>query len=404
VRTGDNGPEIKCPLFRRHFDEAWVNYQIAEIGVRHRPRFAEKGRKKICVLNTGGTIGMFRQPDGTVGPPKTEEEFIERYRQIEDLADITFIPLFGLDSVNIYPPEWAEIARAIFDRRDAGYEGFVVAHGTDTMAFTASAVAFALGPNLRFPVVFTGAQTTADVPHGDAASNLYRACMTALEPIPEVVIAFAEYVFRAVRAQKKNEERFDAFESPNYPALAYIGETIDLRRDFVRQLPPTLQPIELRASFQEGAVLMLNQYPGLDPKFFLYILKLESEGKGPRCRGIVVQTQGAGNVSSRLPFSYVRVLEEAQRMGIPVLIASQFPTKRGTDVRFQTASWALKLDAIPVGHMTVAAAITKFHWVLGQLADATPRRGPEAAAHIEEVRRMMHRNYVGEIDIEEERR
>jgi L-asparaginase len=402
VRTGDEGLEIKGPLFERHFTREWVEHQQAEIGVRESVSRRVRGKPshsgKICILNTGGTIGMFEQPDGTVRPPRDSREFLARFHQITDLSDIAFVPLFNLDSVNVFPPQWAAIAQAIYDRSKQGYNGFVVAHGTDTMAFTASAVAFALGKTLSFPVVFTGSQTTADVPHGDALSNLYRACMVALEPIPEVVIAFGEFVFRAVRAQKKAEERFDAFESPTYPPLAYIGESVEVRSEFVRKLPAKSTGLAPAIKFQEEGILLLYQYPGLDPRFFEdNIEKREAPDSVAVCRGVVVQTSGAGNVSSRLPFSYVSFLEKAQKLGVPVIITSQFPARRSADPRFQTASWPLQFGAIPVGNMTAPAAVTKFHWVLGQLQHK--RSKLPTKEYVEEVRRMMQTDSVGEIDM-----
>ena len=103
------------------------------------------------------------------------------------------------------------------------------------MTYTASAVAFALGPHLDKPVIFTGAQATVDVAHGDALTNLYRACRVAQKPIPEVVIVFGNHVFRASRAQKMDEKRFEAFESPAYPALAVISEHVELRTEYLRK-------------------------------------------------------------------------------------------------------------------------------------------------------------------------
>jgi L-asparaginase/Glu-tRNA(Gln) amidotransferase subunit D len=107
------------------------------------------------------------------------------------------------DSTNMNPGDWEDIAEAVYRRRNAGYRGFVIAHGTDTMHFSASAVAFALGKNLNFPVVFTGAQTAPDIPHGDARVSLLRAFKVALTDLAEVVICFGDFVFRGCRAQKK---------------------------------------------------------------------------------------------------------------------------------------------------------------------------------------------------------
>ena len=142
------------------------------------------------MINTGGTLGMVQRGDKVV-PPAAAAEFKSYFASLDSIADVEFINLFPpRDSINVFPDQWVTIARYIYNRRKAGVDGFVVAHGTDTMTYTASAVAFALGPQLRFPVVFTGAQTTPDVAYGDAHVNLYRACAVAKMDIPEVVISF----------------------------------------------------------------------------------------------------------------------------------------------------------------------------------------------------------------------
>src|SRR5205823_5806287 len=115
--------------------------------------------------------------------------------------------------------------------------------------FTASAVAFALGPNLPFPVVFVGAQTTPDVPYGDAHVNLYRACEVAKKDIPEVMICFGNFAFRAVRAQKKDDRRFEGFESPTYGPLVEITGEINVRTELIRKLPEKPRDIHLRDAF-----------------------------------------------------------------------------------------------------------------------------------------------------------
>lgn len=184
-------------------------------------------KPRICLIYTGGTIGMIGTKDG-LRPPEDASDFLKIAPELEELVKIEFVPLLNKDSTNMNPSDWEKMARAVYERKDDGYNGFVIAHGTDTMHFSASALAFALGRNLNFPVVFTGAQTTPRVLHGDARINLVRACKVALESLAEVVVSFGDFVFRGCRAQKKDEKKFDAFESPAFPPLAYITETIDI--------------------------------------------------------------------------------------------------------------------------------------------------------------------------------
>jgi len=183
-------------------------------------------RNKICLIYTGGTIGMQRDVrTGTLHPPEDPESFLNVAPELKE-KNFKFKSLMNKDSTNMTPEDWTTIATEIYNRRNDGYKGFVVAHGTDTMHFSASAVAFALGENLNFPVVFTGAQTIPDVSHGDARINLLRAFKVAETDIAEVVISFGDFVFRGCRAQKKDERRFDAFESPAYFPLANITQEI----------------------------------------------------------------------------------------------------------------------------------------------------------------------------------
>src|SRR5215813_499072 len=125
-------------------------------------------RKRICLFRTGGTIGMVRQTVGDkeiLRPPKDDEDFLALTKTKEEantIADIHYVSLMNKDSTNMVPADWTIIANAIHDRLNDGFDGFVVAHGTDTMHFTSSALAFAFGPNLNVPIVLTGAQTIPD--------------------------------------------------------------------------------------------------------------------------------------------------------------------------------------------------------------------------------------------------
>lgn len=359
--------EVKGELFLRRFDGAWVERMMSRIASKmqqYRGGAKSKG-KKICVINTGGTLGMVERGEKVV-PPRNAQEFRSYFTSLDSIAEVVeFINLFPpRDSINVFPDQWSTIARYIFDRRAAGFDGFVVAHGTDTMAYSASAVAFALGPQLRFPVVFTGAQTTPDVAYGDAHVNLYRACEVAKSDIPEVVISFGNFVYRAVRAQKKDDRRFDGFESPTYPPLAEITGEINVRRELLRLLPTKEEDMKLRDNF-EKSILIVPQFPGLEPGFFENLL-LEENGR-QTCHGVIVQTLGAGNVSSESPYSFIPFVKRAYKQGIPVIVTSQYPPDPGSHTKYTPAQAPIKAGAIHAGNMTLAAAVTKFRWVLADV-------------------------------------
>lgn len=361
--------EVKGSLFRRRFDIAWAERMLSRTaGSARMQQYRGAPRadsKRICVINAGGTLGMVQRGEQVIAP-RDAAEFKAYFTSLDSIASsVEFINLFPpRDSINVFPDQWITIARYIYERRHDGFDGFVVAHGTDTMAYTASAVAFALGPQLRFPVVFTGAQTTPDVAYGDAHVNLYRACEVAKKPIPEVVISFGNFVYRAVRAQKKDDRRFDGFESPTYPPLAEITGEINVRMELLRSLPSKADDIELRADF-ERSVLIVPQFPGLEPAFFTHLL---GDGDGRQsCKGVIVQTLGAGNVTNQAPYSFIPFVERAYQRGIPVIVTSQYPPDPGAHTKYTPAQAPIQAGAIHAGNMTLAAAVTKFRWVLARV-------------------------------------
>ncbi len=360
---------IKGRLFRRRFDHAWVDRALSRAAggsrlQQHRGP-SRTNAKRICVINTGGTLGMVQRGRKVV-PPRDAEEFKAYFASLHSIAKtVEFINLFkARDSINVFPDQWVTVAEYIYRRRHDGFDGFVVAHGTDTMAYTASAVAFALGRRLRFPVVFTGAQTTPDVAYGDAHVNLYRACEVAKHNIPEVVISFGNFVYRAVRAQKKDDRRFDGFESPTYPALAEITGEINVRTELLRRVPRGNADITLNAEF-ERSILIVPQFPGLEPGFFERLLNVDNMQL--RCKGVIVQTLGAGNVTSEAPYSFIPFVRHAHAQGIPVIVTSQYPPDPGTHTKYTPAQAPIEAGAIHAGNMTLAAAVTKFRWVLANV-------------------------------------
>jgi L-asparaginase len=413
VRNNKNALEVKGPIFQQIFDEQWgltMYDKIARNRTRRRTRVTFSDLPRVFVLNTGGTIGMVRQGDKVV-PAKDKDEFLLNYGDIKEVADIEFEqPFEPLDSINITTAHWGKIAREIYNRRNDGYAGFVVAHGTDTMAFSASAVAFALGEHLPFPVVFTGSQAQVDVQHGDARLNIVRACKVATQKIPEVVISFGNHVFRAVRAQKRDERRFEGFESLVFPPLAEITEIIEVAgdrirgsdraivnvsEDRVRKLaePPDPNRIQLRDEFSSG-ILVIQLTPSLEPEFYRPALDaVDSKGK-PLCRGVIIQTLGAGNVTTIPPYGFLGFIGDAVGRGIPVLITSSYPWRPAAAQEFAPAADAVDVGAIPGGEMTVAAAVTKFRWGLAKI-DRQPEIRPEMRR--DEISKLMSTDLVGEL-------
>jgi L-asparaginase len=280
-----------------------------------RPRVSAK---RICILAAGGTIGMREGVDGTVRATDDLDSLLE---DVDQIAKYHVEHVTDLDSADITPRHWEEIARKIAALRK-DFQGFVVTHGTDTLAYSASAVAFALGRDLTFPVVLTGAPAPIDVAHGDARTNLVRAALVAVQDIPEVVVCFGEYIFRACRTQKRDDRRFDAFESPAYPPLGYVAEDVELLpQNFRKNVGEG--PLRVRARFSDG-IMAVAQTPGAFGSFYEAALAERREDGQRRCRGIVIQSLGVGNVPSKyVEYSLLPQIENAQKLHIPVVLTSQ---------------------------------------------------------------------------------
>lgn len=331
---------------------------------------------------------MSRGDRGELRPPRNPMDFLKLAPELGDLVEFDFVPLMNKDSTNIIPDDWSEIAAAIAERISLGqYDGFVIAHGTDTMHFTASAVAFALGDSLNVPVVFTGAQTVPMVRHGDARINLLRAVNVALEDLAEVVISFGDYVFRAVRTQKKDERRFDAFESPSMFPIADITERV-LVHPIAKRRKIIAKPISLRNSFAKN-IVQIGLIPGLAPKLLEPLLNKS-------CNGLVLQSFGAGNVPDWGEYSFQHFISAATGMGIPTIITSQFPANSTVGSPYAPGLAALEAGAIPTGNMTSSAAIVKFRWVISQMDGHHEENANDSK--ILKVNDMMNTIFVDEMD------
>lgn len=396
LREDHGNLRIKSPMYRRYYDHAWLERMKTQLSqraytepVQVEPAF----NKKVCVINIGGTIGMETGASGSMVAPADLMQFYRRYSEINTIARIEPVPLFTKDGANIFPEDWETLAATIYSMRTKGFDGFVVAGGTDTLAYTAAAVAFALGPALNFPVVFTGAQAPIKVAYGDAKVNLIRACLVATLDIKEVVISFDDQVLRAVRAEKKDDYRFDGFHSPSYRPLAIIAERVEIQRELLRKPSGAYVPrLELGQTLFARNVWQIVQYPGLDPG--LYVKLLDSDPPS----GIVIQTLGIGNLPTIGRYSFRHLVEQATKRGIPVLLTSRYPIQPEFVAQYVPASQALAWGAIQAGNMMPAAALTKFMWVIPQVDTAIKEGQLLPEKRMQEIARLMGEDYIGEID------
>lgn len=286
-----------------------------------------------------------------LAPDVYTRDVIAEVPVLRKIAEIETKIFWNLDSSDIQPHHWVELAAEVHRALDH-YDGVIIIHGTDTMAYTASALAFLL-PGLDRSVILTGSQTPLSDIRSDARTNLVDACHFATLRIPEVAVAFGSKLWRGCRATKLDAWGMDAFGSPGAPPLAVLGLG-------VRQGPHILAPRE-RAEFDpriEPRVLAVRTFPGLEPKLLLGALRMD-------VRGLVIEAFGAGNVP-RLENSLIPVIETARSFDVPVVIVSQTPRGAVDLSRYEGGVAAAQAGAIGAGDMTPEAALAKLMVVLGR--------------------------------------
>jgi len=314
--------------------------------------------KRILILHTGGTLGMTMR-----GEPEDAPRFMDSLRQhaprIFEIAHISFEIVCNKDSSNMTPSDWVELARRLHLRLPE-WDGIVVTHGTDTMAFTASALSFMI-ENPTKPIVLTGSQRPLSDPKSDAARNLVSAVEIATEGrVNEVSIFFDSYLLRGNRAKKISIPSFQAFESPNHPPLARVGIKTDylptLRTDGPYRFDPRI----------ETRVACLPLFPGIDPDL---IFGLAAKG----IKGLILQAFGPGDIPLG-EFSVEHLIRSLTEQGIPTVICSQAVFGSVDLSLYETGRAAQRAGAISSGDMTWEAALVKMMVLLGRGLSIEPLR------------------------------
>ena len=326
-------------------------------------------KKKILLVTTGGTIASI--PGGEGLEPHRSDVMERELQQLRTYYDITVRDVMWLDSSNIRPEEWQLIAQEIFEQR-TGYDGIVVSHGTDTMAYTASAVTFML-PNIDRPVVFTGSQLPLRDILSDGPDNLRTAFAMAASGKPGVFLAFDRKVMLGCRAVKVRASGFSAFESVNARYAAQVSNLGLVINEAV--LPKCQGQTALRTDISKN-VFLLKLTPGLNPAVFDMLAAMGY-------KGIVIEAFGLGgiNVLNRGLRGIHRCVED----GISVVVTTQC-LYDSSDLRvYQVGNKLLEMGVIQGRDMTSEAAMTKLMWAIGQ--------GMEQP----EIAKLFEQNLAGEV-------
>ncbi|MFD2203947.1 asparaginase [Shivajiella indica] len=355
-----------------------MNYKIVRLNTAAKSDITSS----VLIIYTGGTLGMAYDESGALVPFNFGQilEKVPTLTQMNIAITVISFPE-PIDSSNVNMQHWVDMAYIIYENYDS-YDGFVILHGTDTMAYSASMMSYML-EGLSKPVVFTGAQLPISAMRSDARENL----MTALEiatakangnpVVPEVCIFFNHMLLRGNRSKKVQSVHFDAFESENYPALAEAGIIIDYNY-------PAIRPFEEGKKLKfhnklDNHVMILKLFPGITSQV------MDSCFNIPGLKGVVLETFGSGNSPSE-PW-FLKSLEKAVDKGIIILNVSQCNGGRVIQGRYQTSRDLLRIGVLSGGDITTEAAITKMMFLLAN----------EKKEH--EIRRKLITPLVGEMSL-----
>lgn len=358
--------------------------------------------KRVLFIYHGGTIGQVPEDrDGqmVLVPPKDSSLFKSAcdivLKDFEKTLDVTFEIMTTKDSTNMTPNDWEKLVFRIKKAQDEENYGAVgIAHGTDTLAYTATALALALHgktpekSGLRIPVCITGAQNPIYYKFGDGEfnlANLFRTIELAVdEGVADVLVNFWNRVLLGCRSLKTNESDFDAFKSPAFPDVGHIdGNGVHLKTHYLKKKKDALSKLEISPKFGRGVVIF-ELTPGLDPNLLLGFVA------NGGVNAIILKSLGEGNVCNEGPFNLLPFIKQATQEYItPIFIATKFIGGNATSVHYEVGFEAIKAGAIACYNHTDVAAEVKVKWLLGN----------NLCSGIEEFRKAMQTNYAGEVNL-----
>ena len=337
----------------------------------------------ILLIYTGGTIGMKEDPKTRALSPFDFSQILQEVPELGKLSaridSYTFDPL--IDSSDVEPSMWVKLAELIRDRYEQ-YDGFIVLHGTDTMAYSASALSFMLD-HLRKPVIFTGSQLPIGTLRTDGRENLISAVEIATARkqdgsalVPEVCIYFNSQLIRGNRATKVNSTSFDAFRSPNWPALADAGISIRYHKHAIHYSEFPDRNLEIHTNL-DTRVAILKVHPGITEQVARNVLL----GKG--IRAVILETYGSGNAISKPWFT--SIVKEASAEGKILLNVTQCLAGEVNMNLYATGKALAESGVISGGDMTTEGALGKLFVLMGEFSDN------------EKVKALLEQSLKGEI-------
>ena len=361
--------------------------KVEKIGKGSKPTFASPPIPKqnpalphVVIMSTGGTIAS--RVDYRTGAVRSAISASDLYGVVPELADVARVDteiVFSLYSENITQKHWSELAQTVAKRIEKGVDGVVIAHGTDTMAYTSAALSFAL-QNLPVPVILVGAQRSSDRPSSDAATNLIGAVKAAGEaPFAEVGLAMHETVsdtaiviHRGTKVRKCHTSRRDTFKSINGFPIAKVKDLQVTMQTDQFQRRDTKKKLVLKPNFSEK-VALVKFYPGIDPAIIDYYVDKSF-------KGILLEGSGLGHVSK---FCF-EAIKNAVAKGVVVALASQCIWGRVNMNVYDTGRDLLSFGVVPLDDMFPETGLVKLMWVLGQTDD------------VEEAKKLLKTNIAGE--------
>ena len=315
--------------------------------------------KKVLMLGTGGTIASEKTQSGLT-PALTTQQLVAKVPEITELCDVTCLQLFSIDSTNITPAHWLTIAKAIRDNFSK-YDGFVIAHGTDTMAYTAAALSYLIQYSPK-PIILTGAQKPILFENTDSKTNLLDAFRVAVSDLCGVVIVFNGRVILGTRARKTHTTSLQAFSSINYPSLAVLQNGFLM--EYIR---PTALPAPIFYSKINEHVGLMKMIPGADCGLLSYLLEHND--------AVIVESYGVGGLPSYQGSGFFDVIKNGIEQGKTIVMTTQVQNE-GSNLAVYDVGFHLKNDLhlLEAYDMTTEAAVAKLMWILGQTDDPTEVR------------------------------